>query len=51
MSALQSSIPGVRLPTPGVAAPAGLTATPSTAATLQTGRWWRRGNTIVVDGA
>jgi hypothetical protein len=50
-SALQSNIPGTRLPMPGVAAPAGFTATPSTAATLQTGRWWRRGNTILVDGA
>jgi hypothetical protein len=50
-SALQRNIPGTTLPMPGVAAPAGFTATPSTAATLQTGRWWRRGNTIVVDGA
>ena len=47
-SAVQRNIPGVNLSALNLAARAG-SGSP-TATTTVSGRWWRRGNTIVVDG-
>jgi hypothetical protein len=47
-SAVQRNIPGVNLSIRRETAPMGMAS--ETAATTASGRWWRRGNTIVVDG-
>ena len=47
-SAVQRNIPGVNLSALNLAARAGSGS--ATATTTASGRWWRRGNTIVVDG-
>ena len=47
-SAVQRNIPGVNLSALNVTAPA--RSASAMAGTTASGRWWRRGNTIVVDG-
>jgi hypothetical protein len=47
-SAVQRNIPGVNLSIRRETAPMGMAS--EAAATTASGRWWRRGNTIVVDG-
>jgi hypothetical protein len=49
-SAVQRNIPGVNLSALNLAARAGSGSGSATATTTASGRWWRRGNTIVVDG-
>jgi hypothetical protein len=48
-SAVQRNIPGVNLSALNLAARAGSGSGSATATTTASGRWWRRGNTIVVD--
>ena len=49
-SAVQRNIPGVNLSL-RAAAPTGRTSAPATPAGTTSGRWWRRGDSIVIDVA
>jgi hypothetical protein len=46
MSAVRRNIPGANLP----AVPGEQELSPAAAVATTSGRWWRRGNTIVVEG-
>jgi hypothetical protein len=53
-SAVQRNIPGVNLAAMRPAAPTGMRSAPATSAAAAagaSGRWWRRGNSIVIEGA
>jgi hypothetical protein len=49
-SAVRRNIPGASLSALGAAQPAELELSPAAAVASTSGRWWRRGNTIVLDG-
>ena len=50
-SAVQRNIPGINLSAIRSAAPTGMRPAPAISAAGGSGRWWRRGNSIVIEGA